>query len=56
MPAANSAKAQAYMQKANDNPDVYCFTLNRPDARNALSKWGLNNLDEAVAFDLSSPL
>jgi enoyl-CoA hydratase/carnithine racemase len=54
MPVTNGAKTQAYMQKAKGLPGVYCVALNRPDAKNALSKQLLKDLDEAVAFAASN--
>jgi len=55
MPVTNGAKTQAYMQKAKGLSGVYCVALNRPDAKNALSKQLLKDLDEAVAFAASNP-
>jgi len=55
MPVTNGTKTQAYMQKANGLSGVYCVALNRPDAKNALSKQLLKDLDEAVAFAASNP-
>ena len=55
MPVTNGAKTQAYMQKAKDLPGVYCVALNRPDAKNALSKQLLKELGDAVDFAASNP-
>ena len=54
MPVTTGTKAHAYMQKANGLPGVYCVALNRPDAKNALSKQLLKDLDDAVAFAASN--
>lgn len=54
MPVITSAKTQAYMQKTNGLPGVYCVALNRPDVKNALSKQLLKDLDEAVASAASN--
>ena len=54
MPVINGAKTQAYMQKANGLPGVYCVALNRPDAKNAVSKQLLKDLEEAVASAASN--
>jgi len=51
----NATKTQAYMQKAKGLPGVYCVALNRPDAKNALSKQLLKDLSDAVDFAASNP-
>ena len=55
MPVTSGAGTQAYMQKAKGIPGVYCVALNRPDAKNAISKQLLKDLDDAVAFAASNP-
>ena len=55
MQVTDGAKTQAYMQKTKDLLGVYCIALNRPDAKNALSRQLLKDLDGAVAFAASNP-
>ena len=55
MPAINNTQTQAYMQKASGLAGVYCVALNRPDAKNALSRQLLNDLEQAVASAASNP-
>ena len=55
MQVTDGAKTQAYIQKTKDLLGVYCIALNRPDAKNALSRQLLKDLDEAVALATSNP-
>lgn len=55
MPPTNNTKTHAYMQKANGIPGVYCVALNRPDAKNALSKQLLRELQEAITVAAKNP-